>query len=488
MKKHIEKLMVYNVLKYAVTFLAPTITLAYTSRILHPEGIGIVNNTKAIGLYFVNFAMFGCSTYGIRRVASVNNDKSKLKSVSSELFVMNIFTTLCAVFLYSIFVFVFKGTGNFDDRLLIMNFAFVILGGLQLDWFFYGTEEVEYIALRSFVIGVLGIIGTYLFVKNENDRAIYYLMIIFSTYGYSFINIIRFLKQNHVNFRYVCWGDVFFHLKSSAIFLVIVALMDINFSIDINAVSFLLGDRDAGLYTVSYKIIHAIILVINSGIGVVMVSRASRNFSNESSEVYINSVIKSFNIVSMLAIPSAVGSVMISNFAVIVLGGNDFAESSMIMAILSVTIILACLSGVIKNTILLPQGHDNSILFIGIIGLIINVIGDIFFAKMVGLVGIALCTILSETVMLILYIFSSRRLIQLKIMISNLPQYFFASIVIIPIGLFFCKLNIEPLKSCIFIILVSIAAYFSILSCIGNGTVISIAKIIRHKFKERDAI
>jgi O-antigen/teichoic acid export membrane protein len=55
----------------------PLISIPYISKVLHPEGIGMVSFIDSLSYCFVAIAEFGIVAYGIREIAQVKHDKEQ---------------------------------------------------------------------------------------------------------------------------------------------------------------------------------------------------------------------------------------------------------------------------------------------------------------------------------------------------------------------------------------------------------------------------
>ena len=64
-----------NTMKAFFVFIGPLITFPYASRILGPEGIGVVNFSNSIISYFLIFAGLGIKNYAAREVAKSKENK-----------------------------------------------------------------------------------------------------------------------------------------------------------------------------------------------------------------------------------------------------------------------------------------------------------------------------------------------------------------------------------------------------------------------------
>ena len=75
--KSISKNAFYNVIYKCLNVLFPLITIMYVSRVLMPEGVGIVASSQNIVAYFVIIASLGLPVYGVKKIAEYRDDRKK---------------------------------------------------------------------------------------------------------------------------------------------------------------------------------------------------------------------------------------------------------------------------------------------------------------------------------------------------------------------------------------------------------------------------
>lgn len=88
-----------NGLKSTLNLLFPLITFPYVSRVLGVKGIGVYNYSNSIVSYFLLIAALGISTYAIREGAKYRDDKKQINEFASEIFTINICSTLVSYIL-----------------------------------------------------------------------------------------------------------------------------------------------------------------------------------------------------------------------------------------------------------------------------------------------------------------------------------------------------------------------------------------------------
>ena len=85
MAQSIKRNFLYNILLNVSSVIFPLITAPYVSRVLEPDGVGLVNFANTYAGYFALVAVLGIPTYGVREVSKVRDDKEALSKLISEL-------------------------------------------------------------------------------------------------------------------------------------------------------------------------------------------------------------------------------------------------------------------------------------------------------------------------------------------------------------------------------------------------------------------
>ena len=97
----------YNVLLAISQVFFPLITFPYLARTLGPEHVGALNFAESIAKYFILLAALGIPIYGVREVAKKMNSKKELTFLFSEIFFINLITTVFLTIVFSIAIYFF---------------------------------------------------------------------------------------------------------------------------------------------------------------------------------------------------------------------------------------------------------------------------------------------------------------------------------------------------------------------------------------------
>ena len=152
-----QKNIFYNVLLAISQVLFPLITFPYLARVLGPDNIGKLNFAESIAKYFILLAALGIPIYGVREIAKKLNSKKELTLLFSEIFFINLITTIFLTIVFSIAIYFFPALSQ-EKELFKWAVLYFIFQLFYFEWFFIGVKEFKYIALRSFFIRFLFIV------------------------------------------------------------------------------------------------------------------------------------------------------------------------------------------------------------------------------------------------------------------------------------------------------------------------------------------
>ena len=218
MQKSIAKNSIFYFIYNALNMLFPFISSMYVARILTPASIGDVAIAQNIVSYFSILAFLGIPTYGLREVAKYRDDKNELNKITSELFIINLISTIVFSAIYYSMILIVP---RYRDSLALYMLVgiTVLLNMLNIGWLYEGLEEFEYVSKRNAVFKLLMFVLLVVFVRNENDVLIYAGINVIGVAGNNLINIVHSRKYVHPVFKKL---NLQRHMKSIILLLVVI--------------------------------------------------------------------------------------------------------------------------------------------------------------------------------------------------------------------------------------------------------------------------
>jgi len=388
----------YNALINVLNVLFPFITAPYVARVLAPEGVGLFNFALTYAGYFSMVAALGIPTYGVRETAKVKNDLEAKNRLFSELFSIQLVTTLAVVVLYFISIAaVPKLSANW--KLFAVMGTLLYLAPFGTDWFYSGMERFRFVAMRSALIKALSVVALFIFVKDRGDLLVYAFICVSTNIANNAWNFIKLLREG-IRPRLVSTGFRK-HMKPVMLLFASAVAVSVYTLLDTVMLGFLADYSEVAYYSNSANITRAIIAALTS-FAAVAIPRISA-YMSEGNEEKVNELAgKSFAMVSFLAIPAAVGLACIAPSFAPLFYGDKFYGSIVPLQIMSLIIVAIGFNNLSGVQVLIGLGKDRLYLRSVVIGAVTNLTLNFALIPFFGARGAALSSVAAESLIFFL--------------------------------------------------------------------------------------
>lgn len=161
---------IYLSLMQASNVLLGLLVMPYVTGVLGSERLGISSFGLAAAMYCAMLGQLGMHIYGIRRVAQARDDSAALQQAFSECYAYQMFFSGFALVLYNVWALA-QRDGNAGYYLL---FNLTVLGyALDISWLYGGLERYDAVAIRTFLMRLVGTLLLFAFVRNGADLGSY---------------------------------------------------------------------------------------------------------------------------------------------------------------------------------------------------------------------------------------------------------------------------------------------------------------------------
>ncbi|MGL4347434.1 MAG: flippase [Chitinophagaceae bacterium] len=429
-KMLLKKNFAYNVALQALNVLFPLVTVPYISRVLGVENVGIVSFINTYANYFVFFAMFGISYYGVREIAKIGREnKEKTNQLFSELFRINLIATIVVSIIYIATTFLIPEFRAYQ-WLYIVGGMSIYLVPISIDWFFQGQENFRLITIRSAVIKTLSFIGLFVFVRERDDLLAYIALSSFAIVGNQVWNIIYATKKGLK--IYFSKLNIKQHLKSMGVFFLSHISVSIYLILDVLMLGFLSTYEQVGLYTSPSRIIFLLLVVIGA-INTVLIPRLSANNANK--EHIQNNILlqNAFDAIMLIIIPASIGLCLCSSRFVPMFFGYEFVGSIIPMQILSLNIIFSMMNIFFVTNVLIILGYEKKYLFTVIITAIFSFILNLICIPRLGAIGASIGSVFAQSFEMFLNLYFVYKLTPIRVKWINMIKATICSIAIVAI-------------------------------------------------------
>ena len=457
--KSIKLNVIANALLKGSMIILPLITFPYITRTVHAEKYGILAICYSIISYFDMFAALGINVYAIREGARLRNDREKISQFSSEVFSINILSTLLSYLALIVLIYLWKPGADYKKILFIYSIE-IIATTISVEWIYNIFEEYVYITIRTIALQTIKIIMIFALIKQESD---FYLSAAIDALFFLSLGIINFLRsKRYVDLKLILSKKIFVHLKSILVLFANTLMISIYVNLDITMLGLMQGDFVTGVYKFTTKKYSAVNAMIN-GITVVFIPRLSNYIGHNKKGQYDDLLNKLLLALLVVVAPLAIGLIMTSRNVLLLVSGEEYLSGSISLIILAFTLCIAMVSNVLLNAVLIIFHREKKALQITTLSSVINVVLNLIFIPIFSLNGAAFTTLLSELTVMILALFSVRDILKIKIEIGVIINVLLGCIAIICDCLFVDTISFSN-TMCLFIkVVVSGLVYVLIL-------------------------
>lgn len=468
-----------NSLRSILNILFPIITFPYVSRVLQVKGIGIYNFSNSIVSYFSLIAALGISTYAVREGAKIRDNIHEISQFASEIFTINIFSTLISYILLFLCLFAFSKLHNYAACILIFSLQ-IFFTTIGTEWIYQIYEDYGYITLRSIIFQILSLVLLFIFVRGPQDYLKYAVITIFSAVGANIFNFIH--ARQFCRIRVVWHFNWRVHLTPILIIFGANIANMIYVNSDITLLGLMKSNYIVGLYSVSSKI-YQIVKTLIAALLMVTIPRLAMLFGKNRLKEYKSILFSLTNTLVLIALPASVGLVMLSKEIVLLISGKEYLRATNSLAILSLAYIFSILAWILTDCVLIPSKREKYVLRSMGSSAILNVLLNIILIPPMNEDAAALSTVLAEMCMFIVNyhyakdlvsdIFTSRKFFK------NLMDSFVGCIGIVIVCLL-CRWGWDStIMMTISSIVLSIAMYGAILVLMNNAIIFSWLKKVK---------
>lgn len=470
-----------NTIKTLVSLIFPLISYPYALRVLQIENIGKDNVAVSIANYVALVAGLGISNYASREGARKRNDKYDFEQFAGQMFTINIISTAFAYIILFIILGTIEELHPYSSLILIHSLT--IIGTLVgMDWINVAQEEYTYITVRTIFFQIVSMLLLFLFVKSFDDIIIYAAISAFSNIGANVANYIHIRK--HIKIK-VSLHELKSHLIPIFWLFASSIATIIYVNSDTTMLGILCGDRSAGLYGVSAKIYTIVDRIIAASI-VVALPRLSNYYARGEEQLFKQTVNKVFENFSIILFPMMVGLFLFSGDVIEIIGGENCAEATNSLKILSVSLGFSIFGIFFTNAILFPMKREKEVSIITIISALVNLVLNIIFIPLAAHNGAAVTTVIAEAIVMFSQYFVVRKEQLLRVDKNTIWQIILGCTVIVAISSIIQHIIVNTIMKLIFGVLFSAIGYAITLIAMKNNTAIHLVSDLQKRIQKSE--
>ena len=468
--------LINNVLNIAFPFA----TGIYVARVLLPESIGIVTSAQNVVQYFVILAFLGIPTYGLREIAKARKDKDDLNKVYTELFIINLISTL---FFSAIYLGLVFAVPEYRDNLplYLITGALIILNALNNSWLFEGLEKFKFVSLRNVIFKAIMFAFLVAFVRKNDDYLIYAGITVFGTAGNYIVNFI--FARKYVSFT---WKGLNLkrHLKSIFFLVAVNFAIEIYTLVDVTMLDIFSTKENIAYYKYGSSICRIILQVINT-FTMVLIPRISLLYKEQKYDEYNDLLSKALKTIVVIAVPTIIGIQFVSVFLICKIYGDIYIYSAYVLNIISAILLISPVGYLLGSRTLLVSGNEKLMIIPVSCGAVVNIIGNLILIPLYAEIGASIASVIGEVVVAAIYVFLGRKHFSLFGIWKDFLKVFIASSLMTGVLLLIYFLVSNEVLKCVLEITLASSLYFLILLLIKEDLVYELFDKIKNKFFKR---
>lgn len=413
----------YTLLFQCLNVITPLITTPYASRILLPEGVGIVSYTAALATVFAMFAATGIGSYGQREIAYCRDDMHERSVVFWELFIFRAITTLLvgAVYIGVCFYLIEYKTYMLWQSLIVFSVM------LDVSWFFQGIEEFRVITIRNCLVKIVSVVLVFIIIKDSSHLGRYILINSCS----SVASLLLFIPEMKRQVRGVSIKqlDIKRHFRGNFELFVPSIATQIYTHVDKVMLGVLASNiAENGYYEQSKKII-AILNPLLTAINVVICPRISNLYMQDNKEDINKLHRQTFNIFLMMVVPLVAGLWIISDNFVVWFFGREFMKASILIKLSGLILLFMGIGNFVGMQFSVPTGRQNQMTVVYLMSAAINVVLNGILIPRYLSVGAVAASLMAEMFACFGQVYLLQKSEFRFSMVADLPKYLLAAAV-----------------------------------------------------------
>lgn len=467
-KKSLGVNAVLNGFKSVLSLIFPLITFPYVSRILSVDGMGIFNFANTYVNYFILIAGLGVATYAVREGAKYRDDREKFSSFASQVFTINIVSTIVTYMLLLISLMIFKSLHNYLSAILILSLQ-ILFTTIGTEWVYSIYEDYSYITIRSIAFNILSTILLFVFVRDASDYLWYAGIAVLASVGSNILNCLH--VGSFVKIKLVKQIDWKYHLKPIMIIFASTVAVKLYLSIDTILLGLMKDNYSVGIYSVAVKV-YAIVSGLIFGLLIVTIPRLAKLLGQNRLKEYTTLLHRVINNVSIILLPTAIGLIILSKEIVFIIAGDKYSNSATSLQIIAIALVFSNFSAIFNQCVLIPAKRESKTLRNTLITVLANIALNLIIIPMLSYNGAALTTVIAEFLIMALNCKSVwdivKPIVTSKLIIKNILDSLLGCVGIILVCLLFRYHISSMMLRTILSVVTSVGIYVVILFLLNN--------------------
>jgi len=383
---------IVQIIGKVITTAISVIMLAYLARYLGVAGYGDYTTVFAFLGFFAIVADMGFYTVAVKEMAR-NPERSP--DIMGNIFSIRIIFALFFLFLAPLvghFIPVYNEGVKIGLWVGTLSSFFILLNQLTVG-IFQVHLRMERLVISDVVSRIVLFVLTMVFIKLNMSLGLFIFANVVSNlclFGFSLIMSRKFLKFS-LKFDKTYIGRI---IREALPLGIIIVLGLIYFKIDTVMLSIMKDSEAVGIYGAPYKVLEIFITVPSMFMGSVF-PLISKYFHEKDIRLK-DSFHKSFDFISMMALPILFGVFVLAKPITVLVLGSEFLNSTTVLQYLIFAVFII-FYGTIMGNFIIAADLQKKLLWIYLASVIVNITGNLILIPHYSYIGSSISTIFTES-------------------------------------------------------------------------------------------
>lgn len=384
----------YSLVFQVMNILLPAVTIPFLARTLGPSALGRYAYLNALYLYAAFLAGFALNVYGNREIAKVREDSQKLWKAVSDLFSIQVYSSVLAMALLSAWLYHTQSANVFLATAFVVQ---VLACMLDFSWYFMGIEDMRKIMIRNTIIKSVAIVLVFVLVRSPEDLTLYAWIVAGATFaGNSYT---AWLVWGKIRPKLLGIQDAFRASKGVYGIFIPQFIMAAYSGADRLIIGSYSSDESLAAYDQSMKIIIILIAFVTS-LRPIMISRFSSVDHSQSAGDLSTRAVSLISIVGLISNFLCFGVIGASENFVPWFFGGRFEDVEVLLPILAGILLVCSYGDVLINQLMVALGRERQILYVLIFMFVTTLSAYVLVIPRWGAIGAAATLVLTNGISL----------------------------------------------------------------------------------------
>jgi O-antigen/teichoic acid export membrane protein len=400
-----------RILRIIISFVVTIFVVRY----LGPKDFGLYSYVLSFFWLFGSLSTVGLEAISTREIVK---HPEKRDEINGTVFFLRLIGSITAIALITITLLI-TGEDTFTSILiLIVSGSFLFQSFSVIEYYFRGKVEAKYNAYALSASVIFSSILKVIFILIKAPLIYFVLAVVFEyvALAMGLVTVYQFNKLSIFNWNY-SKKLASSLLKDSWPLMLSGIVVMVYVRIDQILIKHLISEEAVGYYAVAARLSEAWyfipVTLCNS------IFPAIVNAKNISEEFYNNRLQKLYDLLAWLAIGIAVPITIFSNEIISLLFGSEFSQASPVLTIY-IWAGVAVFLGVASSQYLINENLTKLSFIRNFVGMVLNVILNLIMIPLYGIIGSAIATLISYSVIAFALSFHRKFVLQFKMMMKSI--------------------------------------------------------------------